>query len=69
MLFYVTGRMLDKGNLYKIEKELAAYDEDATLVIDHLISRPDCTGKIGATGMCLGGHLAFRVSLVSIALG
>ncbi|KAF9426652.1 hypothetical protein BGZ76_002665, partial [Entomortierella beljakovae] len=51
-----------KGNLYKIEKELAAYDEDATLVIDHLISRPDCTGKIGATGMCLGGHLAFRAA-------
>lgn len=52
---------LDKGNFYKIEKALAAYDEDATVVIDHLMSRPDCTGKIGATGMCLGGHLAFRV--------
>ncbi|KAG0077721.1 hypothetical protein BGZ92_001812, partial [Podila epicladia] len=50
----------DKGNFYKIEKELGAYDEDATIVIDHLMSRPDCTGKIGATGMCLGGHLAFR---------
>ncbi|KAG9324320.1 hypothetical protein KVV02_006566 [Mortierella alpina] len=52
----------DKGNLYKVEKELPAYDEDATVVIDHLMSRPDCTGKIGATGMCLGGHLAFRAA-------
>ncbi|KAF9584492.1 hypothetical protein BGW38_006248 [Lunasporangiospora selenospora] len=50
------------GNRYKIEKELKAYDEDATVVIDHLMSRPDCTGKIGATGMCLGGHLAFRAA-------
>ncbi|KAF9430018.1 hypothetical protein BGZ94_008678 [Podila epigama] len=52
----------DKGNFYKIEKELDAYDEDATVVIDYLMSRPDCTGKIGATGMCLGGHLAFRAA-------
>jgi dienelactone hydrolase len=22
-----------------------------------------CTGKIGATGMCLGGHLAYRCAL------
>lgn len=60
--FYIA----DKGNHYKIEKELTAYDEDATVVIDHLMSRPDCTGKIGATGMCLGGHLAFRVRMSGV---
>ncbi|KAF9970174.1 hypothetical protein BGZ73_007202 [Actinomortierella ambigua] len=52
----------DKGNAYKIQKKLAAYDEDATVVIDHLMSRADCTGKIGATGICLGGHLAYRAA-------
>jgi len=52
----------DRGNKYKIEKEVAAYDEDATLAIDLLTSLKNCNGRIAATGMCLGGHLAFRVS-------
>ncbi|ESK87898.1 dienelactone hydrolase family protein [Moniliophthora roreri MCA 2997] len=52
----------DRGNKYKIEKELAAYDEDATLSVDLLVSLPNCNGRIAATGMCLGGHLAFRAA-------
>ncbi|KAK7465597.1 hypothetical protein VKT23_005568 [Stygiomarasmius scandens] len=54
----------DRGNKYKIEKEVSAYDEDATLSIDLLTSLPNCNGRIAATGMCLGGHLAFRVRLL-----
>ncbi|GAO50206.1 hypothetical protein G7K_4340-t2 [Saitoella complicata NRRL Y-17804] len=50
----------DKGNQYKIEKEVKAYDEDAKLSVDLLLRLPTCNGRIGATGMCLGGHLAFR---------
>jgi carboxymethylenebutenolidase len=50
----------DMGNAWKIEKKLEAYDEDATLSVDHLTSMPTCNGMIGATGMCLGGHLAYR---------
>lgn len=42
---------------------MSAYDEDATLTVDHLLSMPTCTGRIGATGMCLGGHLAYRAAL------
>ncbi|KAI0732349.1 dienelactone hydrolase [Fomitopsis betulina] len=52
----------DRGNRFKIEKELAAYDEDATLAIDLLTSLENCNGRIAATGMCLGGHLAFRAA-------
>ncbi|KAH9968945.1 dienelactone hydrolase [Russula dissimulans] len=52
----------DRGNKYKIEKEVAAYDEDATLAVDLLTSLPNCNGRIAATGMCLGGHLAFRAA-------
>ncbi|KZT74668.1 dienelactone hydrolase [Daedalea quercina L-15889] len=52
----------DRGNKYKVEKELAAYDEDATLSIDLLCSLKNCNGRIAATGMCLGGHLAFRAA-------
>ncbi|KAH9014207.1 dienelactone hydrolase [Lactarius hengduanensis] len=48
----------DRGNKYKAEKEVAAYDEDATLAIDLLTSLPNCNGRIASTGMCLGGHLA-----------
>ncbi|KAK3670681.1 hypothetical protein LTR78_009373 [Recurvomyces mirabilis] len=57
------GPGTDKGNAWKIEKKLSAYDEDATLSIDTLISLPKCNGRIGATGMCLGGHLAFRCAM------
>ncbi|KAK9447507.1 Alpha/Beta hydrolase protein [Limtongia smithiae] len=52
----------DKGNLYKIEKPLESYDEDNTLAVDYLVSLPTCTGRVGATGMCLGGHIAYRAA-------
>ncbi len=52
----------DRGNLLKYDKSVAAYDADARAVVDHLISRADCTGKIGSLGICLGGHLAFRAA-------
>jgi carboxymethylenebutenolidase len=39
---------------------VSAYDEDATLAVDHLLSIKTCTGRIGTAGMCLGGHLALR---------
>ncbi|THV04895.1 dienelactone hydrolase [Dendrothele bispora CBS 962.96] len=58
----------DRGNQYKIEKEVSAYDEDATLSVDLLMSLPNCNGRIAATGMCLGGHLAFRAAFDSRVL-
>lgn len=57
------GPGTDKGNAWKVEKQLSAYDEDSTLTIDHLLSLETCNGRIGATGMCLGGHLAYRCAL------
>jgi carboxymethylenebutenolidase len=53
----------DAGNEWKITKTVAAYDEDATLAIDTLLALPTCNGRVGATGMCLGGHLAYRCAL------
>jgi carboxymethylenebutenolidase len=47
----------------KTTKELASYDADAKAVLDHLATRPDCTGKLGAAGICIGGHLAFRAAM------
>ncbi|CAJ2511069.1 Uu.00g066940.m01.CDS01 [Anthostomella pinea] len=53
----------DKGNAWKVEKTLQSYDEDSYKSVDYLLSLPTCTGLIGTTGMCLGGHLALRASL------
>lgn len=59
------GPGTDAGNEYKVKKELAAYDDDAELSVSYLQSLPTCTGRIGTTGMCLGGHLAYRCALDS----
>ena len=53
----------DKGNEHKTTKELASYDADARALLDHLKSRTDCTGKLGAMGICIGGHLSFRACM------
>lgn len=53
----------DRGNDLKTTKELASYDADARAVLAHLASRPDCTGQLGAAGICIGGHLAWRAAL------
>src|SRR3569623_2689345 len=50
----------DKGNRYKIEKDLAAYDHDARIALDYLKRLPGCNGRLGAIGICIGGHLSFR---------
>ena len=52
----------DRGNFLKTHKPLAAYDSDARALIDYLPSRPDCSGRLGAMGICMGGHLAFRAA-------
>jgi carboxymethylenebutenolidase len=59
----------DRGNQWKTTKELASYDADARAVLDHLKSRPDCTGQLGAMGICIGGHLAFRAAMNSDVRG
>jgi carboxymethylenebutenolidase len=53
----------DRGNADKYNKELSSYDADARAVLDHLKSREDCIGRLGAIGICLGGHLAFRAAM------
>ena len=53
----------DRGNQWKYEKELASYDADTRALIDYVRQRDDCTGAIGALGICLGGHLSFRAAM------
>lgn len=52
----------DRGNADKFAKELASYDDDARALVALLKGHPRSTGRIGALGICLGGHLAFRTA-------
>ena len=53
----------DKGNELKTTKELSSYDDDARAALAFLKSDPACTGKLGAIGICIGGHLSFRAAM------
>jgi carboxymethylenebutenolidase len=61
LLYDVPGT--DRGNALKFEKTVAAYDSDARAALDHLKAHPACNGALGAMGICLGGHLAYRAAL------
>jgi carboxymethylenebutenolidase len=54
----------DKGNELKYAKELGSYDDDARAVVAFLKNHERGNGKVGAIGICLGGHLAFRTAML-----
>ncbi len=54
----------DQGNRDKFAKELTSYDDDARALVALLKGHQQCTGSIGALGICLGGHLAFRTAMM-----
>ncbi|KMT65187.1 dienelactone hydrolase family protein [Catenovulum maritimum] len=53
----------DKGNADKFAKPLESYDSDNQAMVEFLQSQNYCTGKIGAMGVCIGGHLAYRAAI------
>ena len=53
----------ERGNRHKIGKELSGYDGDARALLDYLGASHYCSGKLGAMGICVGGHLAFRAAM------
>ncbi|GBR23045.1 dienelactone hydrolase family protein [Gluconobacter japonicus] len=53
----------DRGNDLKYTKPVSAFDSDTAAIIAWLQNNPLCTGSIGAFGVCLGGHLAYRAAL------
>jgi len=70
--FEPAGRVLaydqagaDRGNELKKEKELRALDGDSRAVLDYLKKDPGCSGKFGALGICIGGHLSFRAAVMN----
>lgn len=53
----------DKGNADKAAKTLEAHDSDTQAMLAYLNTLPYYSGKVGAMGFCLGGHLAYRAAL------
>src|SRR5262245_35708855 len=54
----------NRGNALKQIITMAEFDADARAVVDALLKHPGCSGRVGAVGICLGGHLAFRAALL-----
>lgn len=52
-----------RGNALKQLIPMADFDADIRAAVAFLKDHPDGTGKVGAFGICLGGHLAIRASL------
>lgn len=54
----------DKGNELKYSKEVSSYDDDARAVVAFLKTHTAGNGRVGAIGICLGGHLSFRTAML-----
>jgi carboxymethylenebutenolidase len=54
----------NRGNALKGIIPMTDFDADAAAVVAALKAHPACNGRIGAVGICLGGHLAFRAALL-----
>ncbi|MFC4655039.1 MULTISPECIES: dienelactone hydrolase family protein [Rheinheimera] len=55
----------DKGNQDKWTKPLEHYDSDNQAMLTYLKTLPYVRPEVGAFGVCIGGHLAFRAALQS----
>jgi carboxymethylenebutenolidase len=53
----------ERGNWCKVNKHLSAYDSDCDAVVRFLSAHPESNGRVGAIGVCIGGHLAFRAAM------
>jgi carboxymethylenebutenolidase len=53
----------DKGNADKAAKTLEAHDTDTQAMLTYIQTLDYYSGKCGAMGFCLGGHLAYRAAL------
>ena len=50
----------DRGNWCKANIELSHFDNDMAVAREFLKGHPNCTGKLGSMGICVGGHFSFR---------
>ena len=50
----------DRGNAFKTQKTVAAFDADLAAMREFLKSHAACNGRTGSMGFCIGGHLSMR---------
>jgi carboxymethylenebutenolidase len=55
----------DEGNRLKVQTPIESYDGDSSAALQYLKQHPSCTGKLGAAGFCIGGHLCIRAAMVN----
>ena len=53
----------ERGNAHKVARPITAFDDDTRVVLEHLAGHASCSGRLGAMGICLGGHLSFRAAM------
>lgn len=53
----------DKGNADKWQKPLESHDTDTEVLIAFAKAQDYCNGSVGAMGVCIGGHLAYRAAI------
>ena len=59
----------DKGNIDKFTKPLQHHDSDTVSLVNFARSLSFTTIHVGAMGVCIGGHLAYRAALNPDILG
>ena len=55
----------NRGNALKASMSLGDFDADVGVLASALRARADGSGRVGAVGICLGGHLALRAAVVA----
>lgn len=55
----------DKGNADKWAKPLESHDTDTEVLVAFAKAQSYCNGSVGAMGVCIGGHLAYRAAINS----
>ena len=53
----------EKGNQDKWTKPLEHHDSDTQAMVSFVEQQTYCSGNVGAMGVCIGGHLAYRAAL------
>ena len=60
-----TPQGAEEGNRLKKGTSVESYDGDSKAVLEYLKAHNSCTGALGTTGFCVGGHLSLRAAAVN----
>lgn len=55
-------KQTEQGNVLKKSNKLSTWENDVVVLVDALRANPQCSGRIGCLGHCIGGHLTMRAA-------